>query len=207
MKRLPITSLAVLALLAGWYVWPLLDTRPEQDDCSFGSISNAEYKKMLSEVRHLAETKWPRFPFNHDGVVNDFEERRRLGGIAANHIREFSDRYNTMEGKVAAMHAVLRGGYGAIFWREDPLNSSRQQQFLYAIYKAKMIDFCWWSCWLPSYRWVLFRIYLNEDEFLPTEGFGTPGALFRTYGTFEETPMPSSDGLPCPAAKVELKSE
>lgn len=206
MKRKSTVSLAALTLLAGWYVWPLLDTRPEQDDCSFGDVSNAEYREVLSAVRELANNKWGRLPFNRDGVVG-YDERIKLGRLIEDRIKRFSDRYHTMDGKVAAMHAVLRGGYGARYWSEMPLNSSERQVFRYVIHKAKIIDLCWWSCWFPSTRWVEIETRVSEKEFLSSSGDPGAGVLFWTFGTLKGRELTKSDYARCPKVRVQLRDK
>jgi hypothetical protein len=54
-RRLLLISLAVLVAGIGlWrYWWTALDHHPEQDACSFGPVTNAEYRQMLERVKAL----------------------------------------------------------------------------------------------------------------------------------------------------------
>jgi hypothetical protein len=88
---------------------PLAITHSDQDSCSFGPVTNGQYRAYLAEVKHRQQTEWPRF-------TNDGEE------IA----RQLNVRFNDMIGtnsspyaKLAIMHAVLRA-IGAEYLNTTP---------------------------------------------------------------------------------------
>jgi hypothetical protein len=83
----------VLSWLTSWFPFTLLFAHPEQDECTFGPVTNAEYRGMLSKARSL----------------------RRGRSLSSNppyelseHFLEVSQNSSSPYVKIAAMHAVLR---------------------------------------------------------------------------------------------------
>jgi hypothetical protein len=88
-------AVAVFAVprLTTWLPFTLPFAHPEQDNCTFGPVSNAEYRAMLLKARSLQRWKW-------------------LGPNAADELLkqflEVSEGSSSPYVKIAAIHAVLR---------------------------------------------------------------------------------------------------
>lgn len=105
-----VISLALGATLYG--VWRFdasyLFTRPEQDACTFGLVSNARYRELLDEAKRRAQTTWPRL----------LGEPLEVGDRLRSRIEDLSKGITSPYERVAAMHAVMRasGGYLEGMW-------------------------------------------------------------------------------------------
>jgi hypothetical protein len=99
-KRRPKRSavVAVVSLLAIAYFAPLLVTHPEQDECSFGTLSNERYRQLLAEAKRRQATTWPSLVWDNKktmALLNQrFDDLSRGTTSAYEHL--------------AAMHAVVR---------------------------------------------------------------------------------------------------
>ena len=137
MKRAVLLSLAIFALYAGWRFGVLyFDTKPEQDACSFGSVSNAKYRELLAEARKRTRTVWPRLAGTENDVADNFRTR----------IAELSTGATSLDERFAVVHAVMRSA-GAFLHAmgskyqdlkvpenpEDPLNVPSEVVFPYFI--------------------------------------------------------------------------
>lgn len=109
MKRAFIISLlAALALYLGWrFAWPYIDTRPEQDACEFGPVSNARYRGMLAEARKRSKTIWP--PLTGNQLDQGDNLRNRIADLTAG--------MTSLEERIAGVHAVMRD-IGAFHYRK-----------------------------------------------------------------------------------------
>jgi hypothetical protein len=112
--RVLLVSLAVLAVGFGmWrYWWTALDHFPEQDACSFGLVTNAEYRQMLARVKVLqAEGKgvWAplRGPTRSDTVASPTNPPGVPEQLAAR-MNELSGDTTSLYVRQAVMHAVMR---------------------------------------------------------------------------------------------------
>jgi hypothetical protein len=83
----------VLSWLTSWFPFTLLIAHPEQDECAFGPVTNAEYRAMLSKALSL----------------------RKGRSLSSNPPYELSEQFLEVSQnssspyvKIAAMHAVLR---------------------------------------------------------------------------------------------------
>jgi len=90
-------GLPAVALIA-IYLAPLLRTHPEQDACTFGSVSNERYRELLAKAKRQQHLDWQK------AIWDDYK-----AGVLLN---ERFDRLNgdltTVDEKIAAMHALLR---------------------------------------------------------------------------------------------------
>jgi len=82
-----------LPRLTSWLPFTFPFAQPEQDECTFGSVTNAEYRSMLSKARSLQRWRW-------------------LGSKPPDKLSEqflvVSENSLSPSVKIAAMHAVLR---------------------------------------------------------------------------------------------------
>lgn len=109
--------LAILLVLATAYGGPLLLTyimNGEQDECSFGPVSNVQYREYLRRAKELSSKAPGSF------TSNDQEARARFDGL----FEKLIDGKSSVYERVAAAHALLRS-FGAQYrntnnMRPDP---------------------------------------------------------------------------------------
>jgi hypothetical protein len=112
--RVLLVSLAVLAAGYGmWrYWWTALDHHSEQDACSFGPVTNEEYRQMLARVKALqAEGKGHWAPLR--GPTRSYVTASPPGppGVPeqlAARMNELSEGMTSLYDRRMAMHAVMR---------------------------------------------------------------------------------------------------
>src|SRR5882757_6930744 len=94
-KYMVLILLLVLAVprLTTWLPFTLRFGHPEQDNCSFGPVTNAEYRAMLSKARSLQRWKWL--------CPNLDEELSRQ-------LLEVSEGSSSVYVRISAMHAIFR---------------------------------------------------------------------------------------------------
>jgi hypothetical protein len=100
-------SLLAIIIVAANYA-PLLRSHAEQDNCSFGPVSNAQYRSYLSEAKDRQRTKWP--SFSND----DKDIERQLNFRLSDMLGEEKSIYV----RIAMMHAILRA-IGAEYLNSD----------------------------------------------------------------------------------------
>ncbi len=142
-----LVSLAVFAVGFGmWrYWWTALDHHPEQDACSFGPVTNADYRQMLARVKALqaegkghwgslsGPTRTPRDIAPHQARSSPLQLMARMN--------EFSAGTSSLYEQRMIMHAVMRaaGGYlneassGLNDFSRSP-NDGIPKQFINAVY-------------------------------------------------------------------------
>jgi hypothetical protein len=87
-----------------WYVWPSLNAYSEQDSCSFGSVTNEEYRVMLRDARkdaRIALSKMNNFATTYEPKSYDHETFNA-------YFRKYVQNSNDVEKMVAGMHARMR---------------------------------------------------------------------------------------------------
>ena len=94
--------LAIVLGLVAAYGAPFLTTYSEQDDCTFGPVSNQQYRDYLSRAKDLSSKTPGSFSWNHQ------EARARFNELSEGLIDQKSSVYE----RVAASHALLRS-FGA----------------------------------------------------------------------------------------------
>ncbi len=94
-------ALAIAALLTPFLAnWAT--PHPEQDECSFGPVTNAEYRRMLAEATALYKGRWFwQMSPGYNKALSD-----QYLAITANQVSPYI--------KIAAIHAVMRA-WGAEF--------------------------------------------------------------------------------------------
>jgi hypothetical protein len=122
-------SAALAAIVAN--VVPLLDTHPEQDDCTFGPVSNADYREYLASAKaQLAVT--PAFYLDGRAAASEFGAR----------LDKLSRGETDIYARLAIMHAVLRAA-GAEYRNTNgnQPDRGRSDPFLFATTGAPTISF------------------------------------------------------------------
>ena len=100
--------------LAWLYISPHFNTYPEQDDCSFGPVSNERYRELLALARqHQASGRWSRL--RGDGPDMNENLQGRLDDIM--------DGMDSIYERIAATHAVMRA-LGAYYVMTMPANAN-----------------------------------------------------------------------------------
>ncbi len=64
--------LAIVLGLAAAYGAPLLITNSEHDDCTFGPVSNEQYRDYLRRAKELSSKTPGSFPWNHQEAMARF---------------------------------------------------------------------------------------------------------------------------------------
>jgi hypothetical protein len=122
-------SLAVFGILAAIIIGanyaPLLFMHSDQDNCTFGPVSNARYRAYLEEAKNRQRTRWP--GFSRDDQKIGRELRSRLSDMLAEE--------GTVYERIAIMHAILRA-IGAEYLNAngrteaDPFEGARKRRQL-----------------------------------------------------------------------------
>ncbi len=123
---------SLLVLLAVYGVWrfvmPVLDTHPEQDQCTFGPVSNARYQELFAEAKRRTREEWPTLvwiPPRYDVPKHEIERLRWVWSEAeqADRIRKRIANLNknakSLQERIAGVHAVMRA-MGAFLYRSPP---------------------------------------------------------------------------------------
>src|SRR2546430_17471395 len=77
---------------------PLLSLHADQDTCTFGPVSNEQYRGYLLEVKNRQRTKWP--AFSRDG--------QEIGRQLNFRLHDMLGPDATLYERIAIIHAVLR---------------------------------------------------------------------------------------------------
>ena len=108
--RRRIFGLAVLAAITAHAV-TMLDFHPEQDQCSFGPVSNQRYRELLAQAEKYQWRNWPLIIWKDDTLQRLLNEQYQA----------MTNDANTTYERIATMHAILRG-IGADFLYTEPSN-------------------------------------------------------------------------------------
>lgn len=129
MTRWRIAGLLMASGISIWLAWlyisPHFNTYPEQDECSFGPVSNERYRELLALARqHQASGRWSRL--RGDGPAMNENLQGRLDDIM--------DGMDSIHERIAATHAVMRT-LGAYYRTtvpdfEDAFESARRRSRL-----------------------------------------------------------------------------
>jgi hypothetical protein len=115
MRRAVLLISGLLAVYAGWrFGMPYIDTKPEQDKCSFGPVSNTKYRELLAEARARIKNSWPSL----DGTTEQKEN------ILRQQVEEFWKRSNSFYESLASMHAVMRAHHAYLEGMEKQIDGT-----------------------------------------------------------------------------------
>lgn len=96
-----IGSVLFAALIAalGFHVSTMLDSNPEQDQCSFGPITNDRYRELLSQAERIQRRQWPLVIWSEQTLQRLLNEQ----------FQEMTKAATSTSEKIATMHAIPRG--------------------------------------------------------------------------------------------------
>lgn len=98
--------LGSMLAIAGLYMWPRFYIANNQDECSFGPVSNARYRDILKDVERRQSTTWPQFIIPH---FRTDELNYRLREELMRRFYEMRPDGASIYEEIATMHAVMRG--------------------------------------------------------------------------------------------------
>ena len=163
----------LFAALLAWWGWPMIDPHGEQDRCTLGSVSNEQYLTMLSEAKQQRANKWQKIrvkgPYADGGPREELITKDLMRRIKA-----LSDRYQSIDGKIAAMHAVLRAD-GAIYTSSGKyaphVKSSSNYSYIVPAWKWATYDMKSILRAIDNIlsRWTIVQIQLKRDYKLEKE--------------------------------------
>jgi hypothetical protein len=109
-RRAKIFGLVVLAALT-IHVITLLDFHPEQDQCTFGQVTNQQYRELLWQAEKYQWRNWPLLIWNDDTLQQLLDAQ----------FQAMTTDTSTVYERITTMHAILRG-IGADFLYIEPSN-------------------------------------------------------------------------------------
>lgn len=169
--------LAVIAILAAILIGanyaPLLFMHSDQDNCTFGPISNEQYRAYLKEAKNRQRTKWS--AFSRDDQEIGRELRSRLPDMVAEG--------GTVYERIATMHAILRA-VGAEYLNTngrmevDPFEAARKRrQDVELNYRVDINQLVFFQPY-PRQLWIVAKI---QDPDIPRP------EIARLYGDLSIT--------------------
>jgi hypothetical protein len=131
-RKALISPSVILAAVAANFA-PLLSTHPEQDDCSFGPVSNVDYRAYLARAKAGSRIAAPALFYLDDRAI-----AIKLNDLFENLSRGKTDIYS----RIAIMHATMRS-VGAEYRNTNGNNidEGRSDPFVSAVNGAVPISF------------------------------------------------------------------
>jgi len=108
-----VVAMVYAALVA--HVVTMLDFHDEQDQCSFGPVSNARYRELLSQAERYQRWHWPLVIWSEGTLQQLLNEQ----------FGEMTKETDSASEKIATMHAMFRS-IGADFLYTEPNNAFSQ---------------------------------------------------------------------------------
>lgn len=155
--RLLKALLATLVVIVGWPIvsvgtllvlWGLsfVDPAPRQDDCTFGSVTNTGYRRLLSEAKAQDWSVWPGlsnglFAPSDQGWIGTLEARQ--GEYLRGAIDRLTFDHGSPDAQLAAAHAVLRSmkaDWVRVY--EIPSGTSTVIEFTYFLQQRRFAPLC-----------------------------------------------------------------
>jgi hypothetical protein len=148
-KMIGFALLATLAASVAWlYIRPYFHTYPEQDECSFGPVSNERYRELLAEAkRKQASGEWPGLSDRSIHMHDNLQLR----------LDDLMDGMESIYERIAAMHALARAAGAELRGPSDTASfytrweeARKQLGFLYTLDAHKLGGFA------PFQRYIMF---------------------------------------------------
>jgi hypothetical protein len=139
----PIVSVGTLLVLWGL---SFVDPAPRQDDCTFGSVTNTEYRRLLSEAKAQDWSVWPGlsnglFAPSDQGWIGTLEARQ--GQYLRGSIERLTFDHGSPDEQLAAAHAVLRSMKADwVRVSEIPSGTSTDIEFTYFLRQRRFAPLC-----------------------------------------------------------------
>ena len=179
---------------------PLLSMHSEQDECSFGPVSNERYRSYLLEAKNRQLTRWS--AFSRDDQQIGRELRSRLSDMAGAGA--------TVYERIAIMHAILRA-IGAEYLNtngrteSDPFESARtRRQDVQNNYRVDINRLVFFQPY-PRMVWIVATI---PDPDLPrpeiTKLYGDLSISAAMVSVFDHPPQETltASGQSCPPSPL-----
>lgn len=151
-----------------WYLWPVLTQWIyfPQDRCSFGTVSNAQYRDYLSEATRLRTAKWPPLKYN---LVRGPERvsERDLSQRLLTRLQSFTENSKSPDEIVARIHALMRAHGARYRTTRVAAGRSRNKDFVKKygdvnfIYFGSSIAF---GMYYPLSIYIVFFIRINTNS-------------------------------------------
>jgi len=186
------------------YFGPITQTYPEQDSCSFGSVTNEEYRAMLREARKDARvvlkkmnrfaTTWKPKSYDHETFNSYFRT----------HVQETDD----VERMVAGMHARMRALGAWHIWSDYKYRSQPYAgrdfgaHFLYGIVAQDVRELRLWDA-VFRFADITYSIRRNAGE--SRYYLTPPNAAGASFFSLKNFPHAGRDfpRQPCPSVPQE----
>jgi hypothetical protein len=139
----PIVSVGTLLVLWGL---SFVDPAPQQDDCTFGSVTTTEYRRLLSEAKAQDWSVWPGlsnglFAPSDQGWIGTLEARQ--GEYLRRSIERLTFDHGSPDAQLAAAHAVLRSMKADwVRVSEFPSGTSTDIEFTYFLRQRRFAPLC-----------------------------------------------------------------
>jgi len=96
--------LGAIGLLSLAHIFTLIDLNWDQDNCSFGPVTNDKYRELLSQAKARQANDWP-------PLVRDYYKASLM---LDNRFNDLTRGMTSVYERIAAMHAVMRA-MGAVY--------------------------------------------------------------------------------------------
>jgi hypothetical protein len=205
-RRLIKALLATLVVIVGWPIvslgtllvlWGLsfVDPAPRQDDCTFGSVTNIEYRRLLSEAKAQDWSVWPGlsnglFAPSDQGWIGTLEARQ--GQYLGESIERLTFDHGSPDAQLAAAHAVLRSmkaDWVRVY--EIPSGTSTVIEFTYFLQQRRFAPLC-----LHCLPWPFTTVSVN---FRRTNSISLEGVNLLHGGLLYDPRKVARDVHACPA--------
>ena len=123
-----------------------VDPAPQQDDCTFGSVANTGYRRLLREAKAQDWSVWPGlsnglFWSSDHGWIGTLEARQ--GEYLRGSIERLTFDHGSPDAQLAAAHAVLRSMKADwVRVSEFPSGTSTVIQFNYYLQQRRFAPLC-----------------------------------------------------------------
>ena len=206
-SRKPALVIAIVGALATAYlIWrfaaPIMDTRPEQDDCSFGPVTNQTYRYLLADAKRRTANQWE--PLSGDEA--------EIGKRLSRRIADLSAELQSMPEQIAAFHAVMRAMGAFVDYPRHPAPLPPSKQYPGASYAMAAAGLGKFDL-VDRYAAIMVE-YSYDDRVRDTSGPFTARVAFPSFlgrmlrtGVGVADYLPRNAGISCPnvptAARIE----
>jgi hypothetical protein len=156
-RRTALIALGTVAAVVGIYLFPLLNTHPSQDACTFGTVSNGQYRQLLAEAKRRQATTWPALVWDNKKTMALLNQR----------VDDLSRGATSAYERLAAMHAVVRalgGDYRSTQHdNEDPYGPKNRSGIVSYSYNVDVNGLGFFS---PIRRqlWLIGTLVIDPDQ-------------------------------------------
>lgn len=159
MSKYKICTALLLAAYGVWrFIMPAMNLHPDQDECSFGPVSNAQYRAILNRARQKTREDWPTLfwvPVRRRSAANgrivraEDEQADRL----KKRIADINKNASTLPERIAGIHAVMRAT-GANFYNLPSNRFNAWSNYQLRIENDSADDKKLWG-YAPQFKYVI----------------------------------------------------